>query len=128
MADDEYEILPHQELEYLRHEVERLKRNPLGDTQASVSLLDSIAKLNENVERLVRIFESANDEMVALMKDSTLQDQLHRLRQENEKIANGIVALSRMLERLDRPPEPKQQPNPFEEQIDDDEVPPPPPQ
>lgn len=94
---ENYEILPHEELEYLRREVERLKRNPLGDTHASADLLDSMRELNANVKRLVEIFQSANDEMTRAFHENSVQEQLRKLREENAKIAKGIVALSKMI-------------------------------
>ena len=41
--DDEYEILPKDELDYLRKEVEKLKKNPYGDTETGKTLLDSVS-------------------------------------------------------------------------------------
>ena len=100
MAREDYEILPSDELEYLRHEVDKLKRNPLGDTQASVSLLESMNKLTGQIEQLVTIFQSANDDLVKQYQDQDVQAQIQRLRQENAKIAHGIVALSEMIKKL----------------------------
>jgi len=99
VANDEYELLPHAEIEHLRREVDRLKKNPLGDTQASISLLGSINALNENIEKLVRIFQSANDDMTRMARDGNVLEQLHRLRDENAKIAHAMVALSEMFDR-----------------------------
>ncbi len=119
--EEEYELLPRTELDYMRKEVERLKRNPLGDTQASISLLDSIGKLNENIARLVQIFESANEEMSRAVQDAGVQEQLRKLRDENAKIAHGIVAVAELVKdvraeqrasRAGDPPEPASEPVP----------------
>lgn len=101
MQDDDYELMPRTELEYLRHEVEKLKRNPLGDTQASISLLDAINKLNTSVSKLNDIFTSANDDMLKAFHDTSLQDQLHKLQENQEKLAKGIVAVSEMVKKLE---------------------------
>lgn len=99
---DDYEILPHEELEYLRREVERLKKNPLGETHASASLLDSMRDLNANVKKLVEIMQSANDDMVKAFHENSAQEQLRKLREENLKIAKGIVALSKMIKDVEQ--------------------------
>lgn len=101
-GDDEYEILPRTELEYLRHEVEKLKRNPLGETQASISLLESMNRLNGNIERLVGIFQSANDEMVKAFNDQSFKEQLQKVRSENAKIAHGIVAVAEIVKGVEK--------------------------
>jgi hypothetical protein len=101
MQDDDYELMPRTELEYLRHEVEKLKRNPLGDTQASITLLDSINKLNASVSKLSDIFTSANDDMLKAFHDTSLQEQLHKLQENQEKLAKGIVAVSEMVKKLE---------------------------
>jgi len=109
VPEDDYELLPHAELDFLRKEVDRLKRNPLGDTQASVSLLESMNTLNANVAKLVAIFQSASDDMSRLQHDQNALEQLRRLREENAKIAHGIVALSEMLKNTE-PMEPVEPP------------------
>jgi hypothetical protein len=102
LRDDEYELMPHTELEYLRKEVERLKRNPLGDTQASISLLDSMNKLSVSVSRLNDILTGANDEMVKAYSDASVQEQLRRLGEQNEKLARGIVAVAELVKEVQR--------------------------
>ena len=102
MKDDtEYEILPHTELDYLRHEVEKLKRNPLGDAQASMSLLDAMNKLNMNVVKLVEIFTSANEEMVRTFHETSTQEQIRKMLEQNEKLAKGIVAVAELVKDLE---------------------------
>lgn len=101
MQDDEYELMPRNELEFLRKEVEKLKRNPLGDTQASISLLESINKLNANIARMNDIFAGANDDMVKGFNDANLQEQLRNIRDQQEKLARGIVAVGEMVKKIE---------------------------
>lgn len=77
-----------------------MKRNPLGDTQASVTLLESINKLNENISKLVTIFQSANDDFVKAFNDTNIQEQMRKLREENAKIAHGIVAVAELVKEV----------------------------
>lgn len=99
--DDEYELMPRNELDYLRKEVEKLKRNPLGDTQASISLLESINKLNVNIVRMNEILSSANDDMVKMFNDANLQTQMSRIAEQQEKLAKGIVAVADLVKRIE---------------------------
>lgn len=94
--------MPRTELEYLRKEVEKIKRNPLGDTQASITLLDSMSKLNVSVSRLNEIFEGANDEMVKAFNEAAVQEQLRKMMEQQEKLARGIVAVAEMVKDLER--------------------------
>jgi len=94
--------MPRTELEYLRKEVEKLKRNPLGDAQASVSLLELLDKLNANITRLNAIFEGANDEMVKAFNESAMQEQLRKMLDQQEKLARGIVAVGELVKQLEQ--------------------------
>jgi hypothetical protein len=125
---DEYELVPHNQLEYLRHEVERIKRNPFGDSHSSKDLLSSMSELNKNIAKLVAIFETANDEIVRDYKDQANTEKINKVMEQNEKLAKGIVAIADLLKELKdfkaemKPPaqpEPQMPPqdgNPFLEQ------------
>jgi hypothetical protein len=102
LKDDEYELMPHQELEYLRKEVERLKRNPLGDTQASISLLDAINRLNLQIGKLNDVLAGANDEMTRAWSDTSVQEQMKRMLEQQEKLAKGIVAVATLVKDMER--------------------------
>jgi hypothetical protein len=101
VANDDYELLPKEELDYLRHEVEKLKRNPLGDTQASISLLDAMNKLSLNIMKMNEVFASANDDLVRQFNDASLQEQLRKMQDQQEKLARGIVAVADMVKKLE---------------------------
>jgi hypothetical protein len=102
LREDDYELMPHTELEYLRKEVERLKRNPLGDTQASITLLDSMNKLNISIAKLNDILAGANDDMVKAYSENSVQDQLRKMAEQNEKLARGIVAVAELVKELQK--------------------------
>jgi hypothetical protein len=128
LQSDEYVLTPREELDQLRKEVERLKRNPLGDTHASISLLEGMNKLNDNISRLNEILTAANDEMVKSYNDLTVQEQMRKLFEQSEKLAKGIVAVADMVKQLEqKPSEPKpEQRNPFASAITDTDIPQPP--
>ncbi len=99
-ANEEYQLVPRRELEYLHREVEEIKRNPFGETKSSKDLLSSMAALNKNIERLVHILETANDEIVRDYKDGANTERLNRILEQNEKLAKGIVAIAELLKEL----------------------------
>lgn len=100
MADDEYEILPHQELEYLRRELERLKKNPFGDTQTGQTLLDSMNNLTLSINKLLDVLTSANDELVRDYHENKTSERLSKMMEQNEKLAQGIVAVGELVKQV----------------------------
>jgi len=102
LADDDYELLPHKELELLRAEVERLKRNPLGVGVSQQSLMDALTALNANVAKLTSILQGANDDLLKAYQDTSAQDELRKVRAENAKIAHGIVAVAQLVKDLEQ--------------------------
>jgi len=94
---EEYELVSRNELERLQHEVDKIKKNPFGDTTSSKDLLGALDKLNKNVSTLVRIFETANDEIVRDYKDKANTEKINRVLEQNEKLARGIVAIADLL-------------------------------
>lgn len=95
---DEFELVPRAQLEYLRSEVERIKRNPFGDTRSSKDLLASMDSLNANVEKLVRIFETASDDIIRDYKDGANTEKINRMLDQNERLAKGIVAIAELVQ------------------------------
>ena len=100
MAEDDYELLPHKDIEQLRAEIDRLKKNPLGEGVTQNTLLDAIANLNANLTKLTGILQGANDEMLKAYHDTSVQEELRRVRAENAKIAHGIVALAEFIKEI----------------------------
>jgi hypothetical protein len=94
---EEYELLPHEEIERLRKEVEKLKKSPYGDTETGRNLLDSMEELNESLKKLISIFEKTNAEIMEEYENSKPAERLSRIEEQNQKIAGGIVALSNMI-------------------------------
>ncbi len=94
---EEYELLPHEEIERLRKEVEKLKKSPYGDTETGRNLLDSMEELNNSLNKLISIFEKTNAELMDEYENSKPAERLSRIEEQNQKIAGGIVALSNMI-------------------------------
>ena len=106
---DEYELLPVEELEKLRREVDELKAHPLGDSSQGNDLLHAVEQLTISINKLLKAFSDADATIAKEYVDmKTVQEHLGELHDENEKIANGIVSVASLLGGLDS--EDKQQP------------------
>ncbi|MFH1770067.1 MAG: hypothetical protein ABH828_00750 [archaeon] len=99
---DDYELLPHEELERLRREVEHLKKNPYSGNKKNQNLLDSMDSLTSSINRLIAIFEGTQEGLIKEYKDASPTKLLVKISEENAKIAEGIVAVAEML-KGDRP-------------------------
>ncbi|MBW3012976.1 hypothetical protein KY325_00375 [Candidatus Woesearchaeota archaeon] len=103
MAEDEYEILSRHELKRLRDEVKALKDGGKADTS---DLLKAIEELNEKLQQMIEIFDSASQdlreedtesELVETKIDPILQ-RISGIEEQNQKIAEGLVAINDIVE------------------------------
>ena len=99
MESEQYEILPHEELEALRKEVEYLKRNPLGDTKQAEDLKSSINELSESIHALIKLFTDVNADMMEDFKKMTVEHHFANLSKQNETIAQGLVSVAEMIKK-----------------------------
>ena len=104
MVTDDYELLPHKELEHLRREVEHLRKNPFTDQKENRTLLDSMEHLNTSIKKLTKILEGAQDELIKEYSDSNPSKMLREISNQNAKIAEGIIALSRLVDKTTSSP------------------------
>ncbi len=101
MAEEEYEILPHQLLSDLKTEVEALKKKLTQPDAKANELILEIESLKDSVHELNLVFEKAMEEM----KDEdagetlkTIKEKLETVVTQNETIARGMIAISDKLE------------------------------
>jgi GTPase SAR1 family protein len=95
--DEEYEILPKDELDYLRKEVEKLKKNPLGDSKKSRTLYEAVEDLNKTIKKLLTLFESTQQELIKEYTKARPNEILNDVLDQNEKIAKGTLAVADMI-------------------------------
>ena len=96
--DDEYEILPRQEVETLKKELERLKKNPFGETKEGDNILEAINNLNNNIRRLIDIFTKAGADLEKDYGDVNGPiGVLNDIKDQNEQIAQGVLAVADMV-------------------------------
>lgn len=110
---DDYELLPHEELENLRKEVERLKKSPFPNSKQNKTLLDSMTDLTLSINKLIKIFEGAQDEVLRDYTESNPTKLLKEISAQNAKIAEGIVAVANMVKNSPAPSKPSPKPKPM---------------
>lgn len=102
---DDYELLPHEELEKLRRDIEHLKKSPYPGTKQNKNLLGSMESLSDSINRLIAIFEGTQEDLIKEYKDASPTKLLVKISEQNAKIAEGIVAVAEMLKN-DKPMSP----------------------
>ena len=100
-SSDEYELLPHKEIEELREELRKLKQFEITPTK---KLHVSLVELNVKIDKLLAIFEEASHEIrleeggISFVdKMRPVVDKMNRILEQNAQIAQGIVAVADML-------------------------------
>lgn len=98
--NNDYELVSKTEVEYLRKEVEKLKKNPLGDTHSSKTLLSSMDQMSSSLNKLINIFETASDDIVRDYKEQTTSQRMDKMMEQNEKLAKGMIVIADLLKEL----------------------------
>lgn len=93
-GDDEYELLPKEEIDNLKKEVERLRKNPLGEVEEGESILEGINNLNDNIKKLIDIFSKASEDLKSEEGGANPSADLQEIKDQNEEIAEGLVAVA----------------------------------
>ncbi len=99
MADD-YEILPHGELEQMRGDIKQIKENPFGQTETGQTMLDAMNNLTTSINKLLSVLESANDEIVRDYEENKSSDRMNMIIEQNTKLAEGMVAIGELVKSL----------------------------
>lgn len=94
-GDDEYELLPREEIETLKHEIERLKKSPFGEMKEGETLLEAINNLNSSIRKLIEIFTNAQAELEShYTEGGGSAEDLKDIKDQNEQIAQGILTIA----------------------------------
>ncbi|MFH0875855.1 MAG: hypothetical protein V1859_08000 [archaeon] len=104
MKNDDYELLPHEEIEKLKRELDRLKKSGTNPD----ALSGSMENLTDSINSLLRVFREASEEMKLDEHDSVmlsdkigpLAEKVDKVLEQNEKIAKGIIAIADMIEEM----------------------------
>jgi len=121
MADDDYDLLPHKQINELRGLVQDLKNKV--DKASPKELIDSMDSLTKSIDSLMALFKQAADEMKYEEKEGILSggsehkainDKLDKIIEQNKIIADGMIAVSNMVrdfvekQRKQQAPKPQQ--------------------
>ena len=96
-TDEEYELLPHEELEQLRREVAAIKKNPIHGTRQAAYLQNSVDELTSAINKLITLFSSTNDQLTHDFRRTSVTEHFSLISQQNEQIAQGILTLADMM-------------------------------
>jgi len=102
--DEEYELLPHEELEKLRQEVAAIKSNPIHGTRQAASLQNSVEELTQAVNNLITLFSNTNDQLIHDFRRTSVTEHFKLISEQNEQIAQGILTLADMMQAAPAPP------------------------
>jgi len=103
----ENSILPMEEIEKLKKEINNLKKSQAPD-DSSDALKSSMMNLSRSINSLLQVFKQAHEDLKMDTHDAVLVTQkldklierLDKIELQNEKIAKGIVAVADMVEEI----------------------------
>jgi len=99
MTDEgDYELLPHEEIQKLRDELTKLKKNPLGSSVHATDLQSSVSELTIAINSLVTLLTQTNDDMVKEFQKTSISEHFAQISSQNEQIAQGILTIANMLQ------------------------------
>ena len=107
MADDDYDLLPHRQINELKGLVQDLKNKV--DRASPKDLINAMDSLTKSIDSLMNLFRQAADEMRYEEKEDILSggsehkainEKLDRVLEQNKIIADGMVAVSNMVRDL----------------------------
>jgi hypothetical protein len=107
--NDDYELLPHNEIVKLREEIRQLN-NSSPKTRTHSSLEKSMNELNKTILNLFEIFKETNMELKLgdsqisnrLSKLNNLNEKLDAIIDQNEKIAEAILVVAEASEKINQ--------------------------
>src|SRR3989344_5911969 len=104
--EDEYELLPHREIEELKAELAKLKDFDVAPTK---KLQVSMLELNSKLDKLITIFEDASHELRAeessmsfAEKMQPILERMNKILDQNAEIASGILAVADLLKEKEK--------------------------
>src|ERR1041385_8985686 len=102
--EDEYELLPHREIEDLKAELAKLKEFEIAPSK---KLHVSLLELNTKLDKVITIFEDASHDLRVeegglsfAEKMKPLLEKMNKILEQNSEIAQGILALADMVKEV----------------------------
>jgi hypothetical protein len=101
MAEEDYEILPHQLLADLKYDVEALKKKLSSPDSKMQELILEIESMKDSIHEMNNVFQSALEQTKGEdphQEIKLLKEKMSTVLSQNETIARGMVAISDKLE------------------------------
>jgi hypothetical protein len=101
MAEEDYEILPHQLLADLKYDVEALKKQLSNPNSKMQELVLEIESMKDSIHELNTVFQSALEDTKGEdphKEIKLLKEKMETVLSQNETIARGMIAISDKLE------------------------------
>jgi len=100
MAEEDYELMPHNEISELRKELKELKKG----SSPGIKLQILIERLNSNIEDMLELIRDAskdvNGDSGSLAQNvAVIKRDVAELKSQNEKIAQAILAVADMVKK-----------------------------
>ena len=92
MADEDYEIISHKEVARLKQELKSLKEGELTASNKEIS-----HKLNQMIDIFKEASIMMKDEKSSKDSHNEIMDKLDKLLDQNQKIAEGVLAVADMI-------------------------------
>jgi len=100
MAEEDYELLPHREIQRLKEEISKLKGGEAIGTDKD--LKKAVSDLSEKIDSMNEILEEASkdlreeDKEAEIIKDKIdpIMNKMVELGEQNQKIAKGLIAIN----------------------------------
>lgn len=96
--DGDYELLPHEELEYLRDEIARLKQSPLHGASEEDDLKKAVDRLTVTLNKFITIMTRTNEDLLEQFQQTSFMEQFSKINQNQEHIAKGIMSVAKLLQ------------------------------
>jgi hypothetical protein len=90
---DDYELLPHGQIEQLRKQLMDARKGPVGELKGK-DLKESMDKLSSALNKLISILEDAQQDIIDEYQESKPIEKLNQLLDQNETIARAIISIN----------------------------------
>ena len=98
MSDEEYSIVPDQEIKKLKEEISAIKRNPLSSSPSGQDLQSSVNSLNKTLSDLVSLFQTTSQSIKEEdMQPKAAPDQLKPVMEKHEWGDEVRLLMARMV-------------------------------
>lgn len=99
----DYELLPHEQIEHLRRELDRLKNNPFVKGHEDEKLFAAVKNLTNSVDKLYDLFNNVQEDLIKEFGESGdgPSEKMNVILEQNKHIAQGILSLAKRLEKTE---------------------------